>query len=98
MVARIICAVVLLLGAAAIGRGQGRDSEMGSAGDSIILNALDVDESGKLEISEINAGLLIAAFPKRFSFVTPPGQRFRGVGQRRASQDDDAVILPASSS
>lgn len=74
MASKVICAVVLL-GLAHTVRGQGAVSEMGTYTNAIIFNALDTDESGKLEISEINAGFLIGAFPERFSFVTPPKEK-----------------------
>jgi hypothetical protein len=40
--------------------------------NTLILNALDADGSGKLEISEINNGFIIAAFPDRFGLQSPP--------------------------
>jgi hypothetical protein len=43
--------------------------------NAIILNALDADGSGELEIKEINAAILIGAFPSRFSLNSPPNAK-----------------------
>ncbi len=68
MIARISCALVLLA-VASVAWGA---SELEN---TLILNALDADGSVKLEINEINAGIIIGAYPKRFSFKAPPTEK-----------------------
>src|SRR5688572_24605043 len=41
----------------------------------ILFNALDADRSQELEIKEVNAGILIGAFPDRFSLTIPPSEK-----------------------
>lgn len=41
----------------------------------ILFNALDTDKSQELEIKEVNAGILIGAFPGQFSLTVPPSEQ-----------------------
>jgi hypothetical protein len=69
MIARIRCVVALL--AACAGQALGATP----IENAVILNALDANGSGKLEISEIRAGFVIAAYPDRFSVRMPPTEK-----------------------
>jgi hypothetical protein len=71
MIARIGCGIVLLVAASFAVQA----AELTPLSNELILNALDADGSGKLEINEINAGIIIGAHPERFSLDVPPKEK-----------------------